>query len=486
MRILYLPNYTAHDVLASSDFRHPLKLLESLLALDDSLYALFVVPKAIPRSALPTIPRIHWVAYDQGSYSFQDEQKEVQGNFIEFFNERIGNFVVDLVLTTRAMYAGYYALMAMDGRAKLPSVPVVVWEMFPIASGHMVGTSDLALMARAMGYAWGHLFTDSQEEIEAAVRIAGRYLSGVYAEQVRKRAILITSAPNVSDLKTVVKDVPKPVPTESFNLLHAGRLNANKGIDGILGLYDHFRASGTPGRITVCTADNNSDKIAAAHRRCPSAEIHVGLPRAQYYAKLAEHHAFVVNSIADGVPHAWVEQIAARVVPLFPAHRPYTQSILGELRDCYPFVYKDHDEAYAMLHWIREHWEEADRAREQVERRLTGQMSSDQSAARLLAYFYDFVAEDEEHYASKLGAGERSVWRKPLEQALAIMPEWFTLNDFVEVFARATRSVHAGQVANPYFRGVPSRFSLYKFLAGHPDTVREEAARPYPTYRRVA
>jgi len=96
------------------------------------------------------------------------------------------------------------------------------------------------------------------------------------------------------------------------------------------------------------------------------------------------------------------------------------------------------------------------------------------------------VAEDEEHYASKLGAGERSVWRKPLEQALAIMPEWFTLNDFVEVFARATRSVHAGQVANPYFRGVPSRFSLYKFLAGRPDTIREEAARPYPTYRRVA
>lgn len=402
--------------------------------------------------------------YNKEIDQFYSQQSNVPPNFIELFNPLLGQHYVDCILTSRSGAAALMSKLLWDKRVKLPEIAIIIIEPKVIeweSTHNAICPQDLLL--RAAGYAVSCNLFATERERKLAEKLCKEYLSPAMALNAMKNSHVIPLGIRCDEIDSFVQSVPK---AEKFTLFFGGRLTANKQWQKVLADYEKFFSFGRDLDLVVC-APLGSTSLFKAERWGTWGEINLGLPRKNYLEKLASCHVSMSNSLEEGFTVGIVEQIYAGLVVLLP-RRDWAVSLLGDAARYYPFFYDGgHENAYTMLKYVYENYEEARTRMMSVKQYIRKNYDFSIVSQKTFDVMENYVL----NLRRRVKRTESKEFRKLVDRVLALTPEQVSFSQFMEKIKDYTTGDVSGAERN-YRSGFPSRWQVYQFLIqrGYRDT----------------
>jgi glycosyltransferase involved in cell wall biosynthesis len=391
-------------------------------------------------------------------------QSNVPPNFIELFNPLLGKHYVDCILTSRSGAAALMSKLLWDKRVKLPEIAiiniepkVIEWE----STHNAICPQDLLL--RAAGYAVSCNLFATERERRLAEKLCKEYLSPAMALNAMKNSHVIPLGIRCDEIDSFVQSVPK---ADKFTLFFGGRLTANKQWQKVLADYEKFFSFGRDLDLVVC-APLGSTSLFKAERWGTWGEINLGLPRKEYLSRLTSCHVSMSNSLEEGFTVGIVEQIYAGLVVLLP-RREWATSLLGDAAKHYPFFYSGgHEEAYTVLKYVYENYEEARAQMEPVREYIRKNYDFSIVSQKTFDVMESFVL----NLRRRVRRTESKEFRRLVDRVLDLNVDQVSFSQFMEKIKEYTTGDVSGAERN-YRSGFPSKWQVYQFLVqrGYSDT----------------
>ena len=188
-----------------------------------------------------------------------------------------------------------------------------------------------------------------------ALYLTAPHLKKAYTMMLREY-LSFSSLKKVTDKIVEIPHGIADVPPASFErgkvLGYFGRLNeTNKNVSKIFDAFDKLYKAGIANEVLL-TSPMESDLYKSSLNLLPYAQLKI--MRSEYLNEASKARATVAYYESIACPVAMIEQMACGVIPVVPKGKMWAEEFFKASFPNYPFMFRSHDEMYAMLKNILE------------------------------------------------------------------------------------------------------------------------------------
>jgi glycosyltransferase involved in cell wall biosynthesis len=396
----------------------------------ENFFYYVVLPKGLEDvdSFFADLDNVKVLYEDRQRLLFFDEVSVIGSELYYWFNQRIGQYQIDAVITSKTAPALTLQRWLIDFRYAADGdylkIPVIIWEsrVFGRKNTHNL-VDSLEFQLRAKSYAALKTIYLSDFEIEEAFDVSYPYLTAVEYKKMSDNAKLLYLGLKKSLIDRIKAETPKK---EKFTVFWAGRLSAQKRPEFIFEQFDRLYKSGIDIDITITTPNVDVIKFAKQIEewklRNKRLEFLTGVNQEEFLTRLCSSHVVLSASLYEGLSVGFLE-MGYSGVPVIVPNRPWSRLIFG---DDYPLMYNATDDiaAYTMLEWVYKNYSEAVKIAEKARQRIGEKFDR----KNFIAGVYKLLSEID---FSK----ERLIMGPSMQDALTVtlskMPAVFTMSEFV-------------------------------------------------------
>lgn len=467
MRILVFPHYTISNLRGASELLDFKDLMDEMFRAGEKAFFYFYVPMRLQKD-LPGMPNTQVLWYESPGTSYYDQEVEVPADFLQLFNERMGQYPIDAVWTNRTQLPIILNRLLWDFRCRKNTVPVFVEEFGSIDRGKgQLTVVDLEIVTRSLGYAYGYPIFDSSMEQKIAVEAARHFVKPSVVEQIVKNAVVIPHNIPTAKIDKIKRKVTRD--SKKFKVFFGGRLNSAKRARQLLKIYDMFYAFGRDVDIVV-TSPRAESPIGEDYKKLYQVIKFVyNCPFETFIGEVVKSDVVLSLSKDEGLTLGVLQMMYAGPVVLLPALY-WVRGLLKEQYESYPFLYKNLDEARMLLRYVHLNLDKCQKKMEKVREWVKKAYGSENNFGKARLDFMRSVITTNETFLTSIAGCEDL-----LKETLGEMEVAFTLDEFY--FQMIERSRAFRQTRTPT-RGMPSRYRVYKWLIsqGLSDNCKKEVA----------
>lgn len=449
MNWLLIPHIGKRSVRGDSNFVLYLDIARVLAASGDFVHV--VVDGQADSSDLPVITNVFYIVIEPiRGLSYYNRMALLPQQVIEECARRSGHRFIDVVLTSRPMIVGSVkmALSAVDDAF----VPVIYLE--PGAEDRLkriAGEDYRRLTAQAWQSA-DICVVLTEREKEVVLNHSRKFLCGTEMLKLQER-LFVNPVGVPTDAIDNVRGIPK---NKKFTLFFGARAKEVKNIDQILKLYDLIYKSGKDVDIIVATPTHERKVVELIGKDLlqsnKAIQIHCGMGRSEYLKLAAQSHVFVAMSRLEGFPVGFWEQLYLGLVGLFP-DRPWAR---GQLPKEYPFFFQNMEDAFTLLTWVLDHYEEA-KTRTEFMQPLIRE-----------GYTKETVWGNLRKKAFELYSGHQycmvSSFKPTIQDAIAALGETFSFEELIAFTSAQSKRMPIGSFARAEDFKYPGNIDFYRYV----------------------
>lgn len=367
---------------------------------------------------------------------------------------------VDMVLTTRTGVAGYIQRMLWMKRDTF--IPVVIQEQMAADFSSQVvrGIDDMDLMARSFSYAMCPSVFSIPLEKKVAMTAAKRYLTPSVFRKLNERSRVMPPGLDFDVVNSVREKVTRK--NAKFTVFFGGRFNMLKRAKELIETYDWFYSRGRPIRVVITSPLGSFPKKM---RKPEELEVHTGLNTKQFLTLCCKSHVLLASSKLEGFTVGLLEQLATGIVAILP-DLDWAAELLRDQWPHYPFKFKTFSEAYGLMNWIYENYEEAQEKVAWVPEWLASQYDERRCSLELFDWMEGICKE---RWPSGVFGREKGNRNAALvEEHLNLMPKRFYLQDLLNSISDSKENLYRKNEWHMIQRGKFSAWMLYNHLTFHP------------------
>ena len=403
----------------------------------------FVINKDAEIPAEYNLPNIVYVRV-QDWFPFNVNSSVVSSELYSLFNSINGQYQVDVLFTSRTIVGANLArLFTVTPEIRLPVVLHEIWVPKPKDN---VNSSEAKL--KSIAYSECPTFFMTNREEQFAEELAKRYMTPTCLRSIYQNAVVMPNGINAREIAERASSYKK---YDKFTLYFAARLNANKQWQKIFEIYETVCKMNDDVQVkVVALGEKVSDDV---RKRFSKIEFLDPLPYWEYVELLYRSHLSLSMSVDEGFATGWLEQVLTGNPVIFPA-KDWSRELIGV---DYPFRYKNVDEIFALIKWIKQNYP---KAREQV-----------QSFAQRVIDKYD-IGVTAEKYLQALSdqiAGsyvEFDDWVPKFLKVVGELPDEFSFEQFI---AKAEEMYKA--TFGTYVILIGAYRNIYMVLRNHTDLI---------------
>lgn len=450
MNWLLLPHIGKKTVRGESNFLLYRDIARYLGSRGDYVY--LVVDGNFGSKDLPRMEGVRYIILPNPPRGLQYYHRMVyiHEKLIEECNRRRGLRMIDVALTSRPM-AVLPLKMALSS-VDVEWLPVLYLEPGAEDKVSRVRREDYS---RCLVQSWtgaDHCVLLTRRERDVIAEMLRKFSSPGDIDRFLQR-VFINPVGVQTELVDRYRECSK---NEKLTLFFAGRAKTVKQVDKIAALYDKVYKSGRDVRIVFATPGDLSSisrKIGLSKlAENPNIELHENVGREAYLELASSAHVFVSWSSWEGFPVGFWEQMYLGLVGLFPTKG----WALGQLPEGYPFLFEDEEQAYALLTWVLDHYDEA---RERVAF-MTDLIREEYSKDAVWRRLRDLGLQVTSGHQYKLTKSLHGL----VEEAAAVLESGFTLEDLITYVTAQSTSIPSKTDTRASDFRYPGNYDFYRFL----------------------
>jgi len=345
MRVLWLPLIGISQIESDSDYLIYKDLIG--LASKKGWYNYFVLPDKYKGKITVGLERCKEI-YLPMRNDFFDESMSCPNGLSDLFARRIGEYQIDVIITTRTGGAQIIQEVMSDYRKRY-NVPVIIIEA--MVRGWKVPSPADALM-RAMSYCTSWTWLLSEEEKMRALDIIREYCSYSMMNKFLEKCLVEGTGVRTEYIDKIINGVEKE---KKFTLFFGGRFSMEKDPEAMNKFMFNMYAFGRDINIFVTTQTVGGNILRKYVKDNCYHVFKKGCSREDFLKTCASSHVFVCTSLDESWPSGFWEQLYILQIGIFPDRK----WVRANLPKKYPYVYKNQIEAQAMLRQIYSNYEES-------------------------------------------------------------------------------------------------------------------------------
>jgi len=329
--------------------------------------------------------------FDFYNYVFNFDFKE----FASYFNQMFWLYPIDCVFVHSPEIVYSMKRWIVDLRSQYQDIPIFILEQ-KVWEEREEKINPVWYILYNFWYILGYPIFLWEHEKMAALRQLTKYFRWSVLDEFLKKAKVLplwVDTEYIDKIKVWLEG-KRQVKT----LYYWGRINDWKKTDIIFNEYFYIKAGWYDVDVWITTwwAIWNQKSVSESLKRLDFAKIFENQWREDYLKKATKCHVWLVASKTEGFPVWYMEMLYAWVILVFPDYDRVRSWIPKE----YPFIYKNIDEARAMLRWIIENYEEAREKTEFMRKYIKDEYDVKVVAMKYRNYFQEVV--EKENDATKL------------------------------------------------------------------------------------
>ncbi len=354
MRIALFPNWGLSNIVGDSDFYEHVRLARLAAELYDDMYFYCVIDKAYEdqRADFPQYPNLEYIFVDEPG-DYMSRYASVRFNYWDLFSQNSGLYPIDAVFTSRLWAAPHIGQVLVDTRVR-KEIPVIARS----ASTWSYGSWKIPYynLVTAVSAAFCYYVTFGEYDYEDHYEYVRNYLSPAmlkHFEETNLNTHLGLEFDKLDLLRTRFEKNPK------LTLFYGTRFSEVKQVENVFKVYDQVYATGRDIDIVITTPNTensvmNKGFVQKYLRNCTKL-FGMGYEKEPYLREAARSHVFMTDSRDEMASNFLIEQMYLGVIGVVP-DRAWVWSMIP--RD-YPFVFRGNQEAYNLITWILDNYEEA-------------------------------------------------------------------------------------------------------------------------------
>lgn len=309
----------------------------------------------------------------------------------KWFNQRVGLYQIDVVITSKTSVALAIQNILIDFRnasAKMDylRIPVIVYEdrAFGRRNTHNVLDSvEFALRSMSYGFLPSVFLTDFERD--DTFDVIGLYLNHAMLKRAKENSRVIYQGIDTEEIDNIVEGVEK---RDKFTLFWGGRISAQKRFDFVFDAYLKVYEMGYDVDILLTSPSNvmvpkTMGKAMKYLKKLKGLHVKLGVGRKEFMRFAKSSHCWLSASEAEGfsLGHAELGYIG---VPGVVPDRPWSRLLFGE---DYELMYEpdDLESAVTMLLWVYENYDKAQSIAEKVRKRIKDNFDIAKTSRQLYA-----------------------------------------------------------------------------------------------------
>jgi len=448
---LLIPHIGKRSVRGDSNFLLYLDIARVFASKGDFVHLL--VDGNIQKGDLPEVEGVFYIVTPElRGLSYYNKMALLPQRVVEECSRRSGWRCIDAVLTSRPgiVASVKLALSAVDDAF----IPVIYLE--PGADDRLPRPHGGEDYRRLMAHAWqaaDMCVALTQREKEVILQNLRRYISGSEIQVFMER-VVVSPVGVPLDSVDAVRGVAKH---PKMTLFFGARAKEVKNIDLVVKTYDRLFKVGKDIRIVVATPTHGRKVVELIGKQVLEAntaiEICSGLSRQEYLKKAAEAHVFLAMSRTEGFPVGFWEQMYLGLIGVFP-RKPWA---VGQLPEEYPFFFDTEEEAFALLSWIIDHYDEAKAKVAFMEPLIREKYGHDTVWTELRARVLPLC----QGHQYCIGP----TFRELVDDAIsAIGDNEFDFNELLAYMSAQSKRMPAGNFARAEDQKYPGNYDIYRYL----------------------
>jgi len=458
MRILIVPQIGLRNIHTDSRYLASLDLAESLIK--NGHFCYMIVPE-YAQSQVTRMTGLMYVYKSHEGYDFYTEVGMVDlKELADSFSRVSGKYFVDCIVTDMGAQVPIYQLTLSDIVHK-SDVPCMI--LYPAVYEMQENRSHTrmfyALQALGNAYSVPVFLTEHQKVV--SLRNARKFLAPTEVKRIEKQALMLSVGVPIEKVDTIMQGTEK---FDKFTLFFGARLNHVKQPELIFDLYAKFIASGKDAQIKITT---NTDELKFSTYESGSKaydkvkdvlDITFSCPRDKYMEIASRSHVAICWSTSEGFPVGFWEQMYMGMPVLF--HNE--EWAVSQLPDWYPWVFKSKQEAYGMLMYIYDHYDEVSKDMERMKEYIRQNFSAGRIYSQMEQVLLRMDAE------VNISCTRYSGVAGMIKQATELFEpgETITLQRMLTVLNQIGRSFPVKNKDRLSNANMPKDYELYKMMLG--------------------
>ncbi len=360
MRILLIPRIGLKKAYADSNYILFLDLATHLVK--NGHFCYMILPK-FAREHVTRLPGLMYL-FKEYNYDWYTENgfidlKEMSENF----SRVVGKYFVDAIVTAMPAQVPIYQL-ALSDAVRQRDLPCITIEPAVYYLRDNMVNRILHVMTH-LGYANSSTVFLSPNEKAVALENARKCLAPSDVRKIEENSLVLPVGVPCDYIDTLTEDNEK---YDKFTLFFGARFNNVKKPDKVIELFGKFLSSGKDVQIKMTTNTAQGkvgflERVAKALQKYADVlDVTYQCPREEYLQIARRSHVAIAWSSDEGFPVGFWEQMYLGLPVLF-VNRPWA---VKQLPDWYPWVFSSTEEAYAMLLYIYENYEQVSKDMERM------------------------------------------------------------------------------------------------------------------------
>lgn len=360
MRILLIPHTGLRKIHGDSNYILFLDLATHLVK--NGHFCYMILPK-FAREHVTRFPGLMYMfkeyEYDWYTESGLIDLKEMADNF----SRVVGKYFVDAIVTAMPAQVPIYQLALSDVVRQRDLPCMTIDPSVYYLRDNMV--NRISHVMTHFGYANSSTVFLSPNEKAVALENARKCLAPSDVRRIEENSLVLPVGVPCDYIDTLTADNEK---YDKFTLFFGARFNDVKNPDKVIELFGKFLSSGKDVQIKM-TTNTGQVKVGTIERVKKALQKYADVldvtyqcPREEYLQIARRSHVAIAWSSDEGFPVGFWEQMYLGLPVLF-VKRPWA---VKQLPDWYPWVFSSTEEAYAMLLYIYENYEQVSKDMERM------------------------------------------------------------------------------------------------------------------------
>jgi len=284
----------------------------------------------------------------------------IDSDFAKYFYVRGGKYLVDCIYSTRLFEGVHIAQLLTDYRTS-HYVPVVLatvapWEYGTFSEGKKRPKIQYDC-ATAMAFALCNPIFYGRRDYLDSQQYVRQCLSPYFQRMFEQTCMYTDIALTIPEMDEIAKSTQK---YEKFTLFYGTRFATVKQVDKVMKVYEQLYSFGMNVDIVFTTQTSERQVLKKKHVQATLKGgsiryLLTGYDKFRYMREAARGHVFMAASLDENLSSFIFEQIYLGMVGVLP-NLPW---VLESLPKEYPFLWNNLAEAYGMIRWIYENYDEA-------------------------------------------------------------------------------------------------------------------------------
>lgn len=364
MRLLFIPNFTKRvskggSLLTDSAYK---LLYDARIELGEEAYAYWILPDSVKECKTELNEKNNAVFYEKPRLdNFDLRENYVDNDLVLNFSRRFGDYFVDAIVTTRR--GAIVEMSKLTDMVRFAdeadnthdkrkvNIPIIFIEP------NTWKYESLIDVLEALGYYFSYPIFLTETEKRKALKNASQFLSGASLRVIDDKAIIGSSYFDFDKMDEIKKKAVKS--HEVVNLFYGQRINKYKRSKLIFEVYAKLYSIYGEKKVnvigTTITGSFGIEKKIGQDYWGKFFRLLTNCNWTDYINYANVSHVGLITSESEALSSSHVEQLYMGVILVMPK--------VGWARELvpkdYPFLYSSISEAYTILHYIIENYEEA-------------------------------------------------------------------------------------------------------------------------------